>query len=321
MSDIKEEQVTGWDDDLIFDLAIDPFNQLASSEREAGRIAGRRAGYREGLSIGRLKGWEIGLELGYVHGFATEVLNAHRYSQAEIGVSTLSLSAKSESGDGHDAHINENSEDTSKAAPKLGSVNRSSHRIERCLTLSRDLVKMISDFPDPETLLLQNDENEAENETSESSVDVDDDHSNHKAGDICLHQAISTKNRFDEGERGNFHESETTNGKNSREKSLVDTTSMADVTASIQRIRAKFKLLCVLLQCKQQFELRNVLDSSNADPILMTQQTIGKRDLSGVSGLSKVAKNGDRDNNLGDQMNSIESKRIKNNNEVIKSDW
>lgn len=316
MSEIKEEQVTGWDDDLLFDLAIDPFNQLASSEREAGRIAGRRAGYLEGLRIGRLKGWEIGLELGYVNSFATEVLNAHRYSQAEIGVSTLSLSAKSESGDEHDDQIDENREDSSQAAPKSGSVTRSSHRIERCLTLARDLVKMISDFPDPETLLLQNDEDETENEPSESSVDLDDDRNNHNTGDFCLHSTISTKNRFDEGEQGSFHENETTGGRISREKSLVDTTSMADVSASIQRIRAKFKLLCVLLRFKQQFELRNVLDSSNTDPVLKTQQTIGKRDLSGVSGLSTLAKNGDRDNDLGDQMNSIES-----NDEVIECDW
>ncbi|KAL7473606.1 hypothetical protein ACHAXS_014066 [Conticribra weissflogii] len=316
MSDNEEKQLTGWDDDLLFDLAIDPFNKVASSEREAGRIAGRRAGFLEGLNIGRLKGWEIGLELGYVHGFATEVLNAyHRHPQAS-GMSTPSLSAKSESGNGHDSRVDENHEDFSEESTESGPVNRSSHRIERCLTLSRDIIKLVSDFPDPETLLLQNDKNETENEPSQSSVDFDDACEKQKAGEFCSHSPQSTENKTDNGGPGNFYES---SGKRSRDNPLVDTTSMTDVSTSIQRIRAKFKLLCVLLRSKQQFDLRKVLESSNADPDLTTQP-IGNGESSVVSGQA-LLNSGARDATPGDQINFFDSKRNKNNYEPNEQDW
>lgn len=179
---------TGWDDEL-FDNVIDPFQDIAIMERQAGRVAGSRAGYVEGHGIGRSKGWEIGLELGYIISFARAIL------------------------DGYHQHQNDNVSETE---------SRSHHRLDRCLVLARELIKMVHEFPDPDSLLQNND------------------------SDVMQQLEAATG----EGKDANHNNSET--------DTVASKTS--DVSSSIQRIRAKFKLFCVLLKTQQPFDLKRVLE-------------------------------------------------------------
>jgi hypothetical protein len=41
------------------------------------------------------------------------------------------------------------------------------------------------------------------------------------------------------------------------------TATMLDVSASLERIRSKFRLLCILLRTEQSFDLRRVLESGD----------------------------------------------------------
>lgn len=178
-----------WNNSL-FDDIIDPFQQIARSERAHGQEAGRRAGYVDGRHIGRTKGWEIGLELGYIHSFASNFIDGCRKREQDMKEQADSSREESST-----------------------SADRSNHRLDRCLTVSRELIVMVNSFPDPDELLAQKPE------------EID---------------AIKVSGRDD--------------------SEITPDTSRVDVTSSLQRIRAKFKLLLVLLRTKTPLDLKRLLN-------------------------------------------------------------
>lgn len=184
-----------WDNSL-FDDVIDPFQQIAISERAQGQEAGRRAGYLDGRDIGRTKGWEIGLELGYIHAFANNFIDGCRKREQNTKEQT-----------------DTNQEERSKSA------DRGNHRLDRCLTVSRELIDLVNCFPDPDELLAQR-------------------------TDIAEIDAIELSGRDD--------------------SKIAPDTSRVDVTSSLQRIRAKFKLLLVLLRTRTPLDLKRLLNRNHS---------------------------------------------------------
>ncbi|KAL3781642.1 hypothetical protein ACHAWO_001918 [Cyclotella atomus] len=184
-----------WDNSL-FDDVIDPFQQIAISERAQGQEAGRRAGYLDGRDIGRTKGWEIGLELGYIHAFANNFIDGCRKREQNTKEQT-----------------DTNQEERSTSA------DRGNHRLDRCLTVSRELIDLVNCFPDPDELLAQR-------------------------TDIAEIDAIELSGRDD--------------------SKIAPDTSRVDVTSSLQRIRAKFKLLLVLLRTRTPLDLKRLLNRNHS---------------------------------------------------------
>lgn len=232
-----------WDDNLLFEVAIDPFQQIAISGKEEGRQAGLRDGYNEGTNIGRSKGWEIGLELGYIHDFSQGILDGYLQKKSSC----------SGGGDDEGDQLQTSLQESAKQhQPQHTTEHKTrSHRLERCLTLARDLVDMINKFPDPDTLLSQN---------QEFSIDKSEEQSSDKK-DCCTHKAdgqctsaddTCCKNEVDnKGDNENIPAMPEESSKQS---------AMLDISTSLERIRAKFKLLCVLLKTKQSFDLKSILD-------------------------------------------------------------
>jgi hypothetical protein len=119
---------------------IDPFHEISQSSKQAGRVAGRTASFRDGQQIGRTKGWEVGLELGYMLSFCSEILiGLKRHQQQQHQHDTNDAS--------NDDDVGNNSDTLQKSS------NRSQSRLDRCITLARDVVTLINEFPSPQYLL------------------------------------------------------------------------------------------------------------------------------------------------------------------------
>ena len=265
-ADAADNAAAEWNDALLFEVAVDPFQKIAISGKEDGRASGLRDGYLEGVNIGRSKGWEIGLELGYVDNFARGILEGYRerlqqhQHQNEISISSTASS--------------QTNQDTSQntSAPRI------SHRLERCLTLARDLVKMVGEFPDPDSLLSQNHGDEVDTRV-EMGNEIDETHTREDTHTAIGDCSAREDNRFTtkstdaccesssplESTNSNEHNDtdDLVEGLNFGTTSKVEThnvKTMVDVSSWIERIRAKFKLLCVLLKTKQSFDLKRVLE-------------------------------------------------------------
>jgi len=240
----KMSTTAEWDDALLFEVAIDPFQQIAISGKEEGRNAGLRDGYNEGINIGRSKGWEIGLELGYMHDFSQGILDGYLKKKS-------SCSGGGDEGDQlQSSHTTTKSQESAKKQTNT-EHKTGSHRLERCLTLARDLVDMINKFPDPDTLLSQN--------SMKNTIKAEEVSSTEK--DCCTNKTVGECTSADDSccknEDGNKGDNE-----NIPETPKEDSKQLAmlDISTSLERIRAKFKLLCVLLKTKQSFDLKTVLD-------------------------------------------------------------
>jgi hypothetical protein len=169
---------------------IDPINKVTQISKQAGRIAGQKASYEEGHNIGIMKGWEIGLELGFMFRFCSDIL---------IGLKLCFLQKQQTK-----------NEETNLSGTRATSA--SSSRLDRCVALANDVVKLINEFPSPQHLLLSNiNSNNINDTTSQQQQQL-------------------------------------------RQQQL-------DVSTSLQRIRAKFKLLNALLKTKQSFDIQRVLVS------------------------------------------------------------
>jgi len=250
---VDDVAATGWDDDLLFEVAVDPFKKIAISGREEGRVAGLREGYLEGVNIGRSKGWEIGLELGYIHDFSQGILHGYhqrtRDKQLQPQTSPIAQTQSEQNCDGNDAQQ---------------SKHRMSHRLMRCLTLARDLEKLINEFPDPDELLSQdNGDNLNALEKTESSVDgcISTQCQGKSSDGGCCNTspALDAPNCHKNNEEGGNSDATNQTGK-VNVSTKIQSDAMLDVSAPLERIRAKFKLLCVLLKTKQQFDLKSILD-------------------------------------------------------------
>ncbi len=269
-ADAVDNATAEWDDALLFEVAIDPFKQIAISGKEDGRAAGLRDGYLEGVNIGKTKGWEIGLELGYIDSFARGILEGYQarlQNQHQNNTSTTPSQ----------------SQDTTQKTEQ-----RVSHRLERCFTLARDLVKMVDEFPDPDSLLTQNHgdkEGTSEgigNETEDTHIDIgecsasEDNRCTTKSTDACCESSATLASQNSNGcEQKEAHD--LAEGLNFGTSSTVDSDKvpMVDVSSSIERIRAKFKLLCVLLKTKQSFDLKKVLELGDSG---LSGMSIGEKE-------------------------------------------
>ena len=108
--------------------------------------------------------------------------------------------------------------------------------------MAGDISRMIDEFPDPDSLLSRDDNlpglaryaggmaGRGHGTASSSGIDSSD----------CDEAATSTSGI-----------------------DPVAAATMLDVSASLERIRSKFKLLCTLLKTEQSFDLRMVLESGN----------------------------------------------------------
>ena len=219
-----------WNDTL-FDDVIDPFEHIALTEREKGREAGRTSGYVEGRDIGLSKGWEIGLELGYIHGLASKLIDGcHNLHQQQ---SEIKQNAQFDI----DADADADAEDQN-----ITSRGRSNQRLDRCLTISRELIEMVDSFPGPDQLLKQN-------------LNISDEF--HSAKDYDIGTKTHSKSDGDDTLQEDF------NGDS--ESTKHNDTSNIDITASLQRIRAKFKLLLVLLRTNTPLDLKRMLNPNKRD--------------------------------------------------------
>jgi len=211
-----ESRTAEWDDDLFFSECVDPFAKVALAAREDGRAAGLRDGYLDGLILGRTKGWEIGLELGYVGAFAEGILRGYER-------------AVSSGGDG----------------TGRGGRQRTSHRTERCLTLARELVKLVEEFPEPEELLGGSEDNRGDHRRSS---DTAEDWVKSPASDDAAGRSSGA--------------SDTPSSPPASDTAASD---QFDVTDHLQRIRSKFKLFCVLLKTDRPYDLKSVLERGGRD--------------------------------------------------------
>ncbi len=202
-----------WDDALLYQVAVDPFQQTAFSGKEEGRAAGLNDGYFEGVTIGRSKGWEVGLELGYIYDFSRGIVALESHEK---------LTSSNEA-------LNHNS-------PQNHNYGMQSHRWGRCIQLANDLTHMIEEFPDPSSLL---------------SMEKKSEHA--RADESNIKQ--STEQTADDGAR-------ITNYAHSSENA-AEAASKLDISDPLERIRARFKLLCTLLKTKQSFDLKDVLEVGN----------------------------------------------------------
>ena len=293
-----------WDDALLFEVAIDPFQQIAISGKEEGRQAGLCDGYNEGVNIGRSKGWEIGLELGYIHDFSQGILDGYLKKK----------SCCSGGGDEGDQVQTSSQESTPQHQPQHTTEHRTrSHRLERCLTLARDLIDMIDKFPDPDTLLSQNQvydsmksdivEAEEVSPTKKDCCTKITDGQCTTADDSCCRK-----------------EEDSNDDKQMQAAPREDSKQMAmlDISTSLERIRAKFKLLCVLLKTKQSFDLKTVLDLG--DDISSKKRMNADQKKSSTPSININNKGEDK----GDT--KIESESSKNNMPIqdvtaLESDW
>lgn len=224
-----------WNTDTRFDDIIDPFEQIASSEREKGRRAGRTSGYVEGRDIGLSKGWEIGLELGYIHGLASKLvdrfLNHHHQQQLDFKQSNAPLDADEEE----------------HSITSSGRFRCNNQRLDRCLTIARELMDMIDSFPNPDELLKQ---------SPDISEKIDPVKDSQKDNATTADETQSKSDGQDTIQDQLQNDSESINHND---------TSIPDVTASLQRIRSKFKLLLVLLRTSTPLDLKRLLNPNERD--------------------------------------------------------
>lgn len=303
-----EDTTADWDDALLFEVAVDPFQKIATSAREEGRTAGLRNGYLEGVNIGRSKGWEIGLELGYFHDFAQGILDE----------CTKNLI--------HDQQ--------QKSEKPHNPEHRASHRFERCMTLSRDLVQMINGFPDPDLLLSQNEGDREVSTANESTkndnlgaasdgdcCNNDDNHCSEKSSHNSCCKSNSNVESTDCQATDEGNTPGTLNFRNDKELMGSNPAAMLDISSSIERIRAKFKLLCVLLKTKQPFDLKKVLelgDGSGVDNRGQGDMTENEQSIDGsLKNTGQRART--RETNPGSL--GIESASGKQDPNTLQSEW
>jgi hypothetical protein len=219
-----------WDDALLYRVAVDPLEQIATSGRDEGRTAGLRDGYLGGLDIGTSKGWEIGLELGYYHSFARGISDGIRERMMPV-------------------------------QQQQRQQQRTAHRSERCRTLAGDISRMIDAFPNPDSLLSLDDNRPGLARHAVGRVG--------RAHDTAAAAASSSSSSSDGGLSARDGDAMIGSSSDCDEAAMpasgIDpvTATMLDVSASLERIRSKFRLLCILLRTEQSFDLRRVLESGD----------------------------------------------------------
>ena len=223
-----------WDDDLLYRVAVDPFELIATSGRDEGRTAGLRDGYHEGLDIGTSKGWEIGLELGYYHSFARRISDGIRERRSSSSSSRTTMMPGQQ---------------------QQRQQQRTAHRSERCRTLAGDISRMIDEFPDPDSLLSLDD-------TRPGGL------ARHAGGKAGRGRGTAVASSSSDGGLS-ARDGDAMIGSSDCDEAAMSTSGIdtvattLDVSASLERIRSKFKLLCILLRTEQSFDLRRVLESGN----------------------------------------------------------
>ena len=110
--------------------------------------------------------------------------------------------------------------------------DRSNQRLDRCHALSHELIELVNSFPNPDELF--------EGHTG-----------------IVVGMNSATNNTIDATFRDDI--GSTDDGLEQRD------TDHKDVTASLQRIRAKFKLLLVLLRTNTSFDLKRLLNNTRSE--------------------------------------------------------
>lgn len=238
-----KSKINQWDDALLYRVAVDPFQQAALSGKEDGKAAGLRDGYLEGVTIGRSKGWEVGLELGYIYEFSRGIL--------EIESTKKSASFQDE--------VHQNN------SPQIDIPVLQSHRWERCVQLANDLTSMIDEFPDPDALL-GGGCNEKNSRTERMTEEADEcqGHLKQSIEKLVDDGACNTRYAHHSEKcamnKDKIREAESLDSRKNRISIDPNSASMLDISALLDTIRARFKLLCTLLKTKQAFDLKNVLE-------------------------------------------------------------
>ena len=228
-----------WDDALLYQVAVDPFQQTAISGKEDGRAAGLNDGYFEGVTIGRSKGWEVGLELGYIYEFSREIV----------------VESRKELTSSHEA-LDHN-------LPQNQDCGMQSHRWRRCIQLANDLTHMIDEFPDPDALLcVEKNSEHASTDESNKKQNAEQTLDDGASGTNYEHSSESCATCNDKVQEAETHHFlGKTNS--TKDPTAAEVASKLDISSPLERIRARFKLLCTLLKTKQSFDLKNVLEVGN----------------------------------------------------------
>lgn len=209
---------------------LDPSHAISQSSKEAGRIAGRTASFNEGKSIGRTKGWEVGLELGYMFNFCVGILNGLKTTQQQ---QRLGMQQQQSDGQSFNNIDNDDNDDESTSDGREN-MQQSTQKSSSSIRMNSRLDRCTTLARDIVTLI-------QDFPPPEQLLYPQEDDNND--GDIVAdesHQQLDP----------------TTNAKAS---------AALDISTSIQRIRAKFKLLCVLLKTSQSFDLKRILELKRND--------------------------------------------------------
>mmetsp|Transcript_17315 Transcript_17315/g.28456 ORF Transcript_17315/g.28456 Transcript_17315/m.28456 type:complete len:312 (+) Transcript_17315:98-1033(+) len=214
------------DDDPFSSLTLlDPSHEISQSSKEAGRIAGRTSSFNEGRSIGRTKGWEVGLELGYMSSFCAEILTGLKTTQQQ-----QRLSSMQEQSDDQSSNIDIADNDDESASGGSSSNMQQSAQNKSSSTSSSN--RMNSRLDRCTTL---------------------------------AREIVTLIKDFPPPQHLLYPQDDSDDdvvAGDSRQQ-LDSTTKVAaalDISTSIQRIRAKFKLLCVLLKTSQSFDIKRILE-------------------------------------------------------------
>ncbi len=223
-----------WDDALLYRVAVDPFEPIATSGRDEGRAAGLRDGYLGGFDVGTSKGWEIGLELGYYRGFARGVSDGMIRERRSL------------------------SPPSSSSRRTTTTTRRTASRSGRCRTLAGDVSRMIDEFPDPDSLLSPDDDRRGAGGGAGRGRGT-------AAAATASGGVLSARDgdaSIDSSDRDEAA-APTSGIDPSAPTATAAVAGMLDVSSSLERIRSKFRLLCILLRTERSFDLRRVLESGN----------------------------------------------------------
>jgi hypothetical protein len=214
-------------------------------------ISERTKGQDAGRRAGYLEGRDIGRCKGWEIGL--ELGYIHSFSSNLLDVKQRRLQNVD-----YDVSNNEENDENSTSY-------RSNQRLDRCLIVAQELIDMINLFPDPDTLLEQN-------RKFSDGIDAIS-----KASD---HTLLTTRANVE------LNDSESASLKTGNQNE-----SLTDISSSLQRIRAKFKLLLVLLRTNRSFDLKRILNAAD-NTVRSREGTEGISDASVVQ-QSSLEKAGD----------------------------
>jgi hypothetical protein len=176
--------------------------------------------------------------------------------------------------------------------------HRTAHRTERCRILAGDISRMIDEFPDPDGLLgsggsARRRTNEEEGEEIQFSRRVRTGRGHCASSSSTSDEGCSDDGCSDDGPCSSTRKKSMDEAVGKRPSCGVNlegpsATAAVDVSAVMERIRAKFKLLCTLLRTKQSFDLGKVLESGTSRREREGDDGLNRSRVDGIDAVSTI---------------------------------